>query len=216
MPDDFQNYYEDDVMNYVPPTPIDDPNGKTLVNIKENPIVQQHMSNQNIQVPNNSMVENVRDDEDVFKGKFYTNTSNGVNVQAIRTVKIKNNYFVIFNTGEQIPVNELNRLYIESSGQFDDTIKPNNYYNNNLNTIPEKRVIVESNPVKIILEKLKEKTDILTIDLELKLPPQEIYNVLVENYENAEDDIINYIFGGDTIENVKNAVKLKLNDYYGK
>lgn len=221
--DDFNNNtyntYEDDIINYTPPTAIDDSMvTATLVSIKDNPILkpQATQSNQNLVMNSTSAIESLRDDEDVFKGKFYTNISNGVSTQVVRTVRIKGNYYVILNTGEQIAVNEFNRLYIESIGighEMDDSIVPNSYYNN---TKVEKKEVVEINPVKVILEKLKEKTDKLSIDLELKLPPKGIYDVLIDSYDNAEDDIINYIFSGNTIDNIKNAVKEKLKEYYAK
>ena len=71
--DDFNNNtYEDDIINYTPPTAIDDSMvTATLVSIKDNPILKPQVtqSNQNLVMNSTSTIESLRDDEDVFKVK---------------------------------------------------------------------------------------------------------------------------------------------------
>ena len=168
-------------------------------------------------------IEPVEESADIFRGKSFSYIAGdfiGTKVKAERMVKENNNYFVYFSNSQRHSVKDIQSLLIEVD-PYDDfmNIKPNSLQQNNDRHFNNQQVQqakpVEFDPVIEILKKRKKKPVSLTITLELDLPPKELYNVLIDDYENVDDKIIDYLFTPENIVELKGFVKNSMVKYYG-
>ena len=65
-----------------------------------------------------------------------------------------------------------------------------------------------------LLKKQKENWVNVNITLKLNLPPKSLYNVLISSFDNADDEIINYITEGIDIEDIRSALADSISNYY--
>ena len=95
-------------------------------------------------------------------------------------------------------------------------IRPN-IYNNNLGTdTPRLREkVAPFDPVMEILKKRKKKPTDISLTLSLDIPSKELYEVLIDDYEDAENKLIDYLFTSENITLLKESVKVSLREHYG-
>lgn len=166
-------------------------------------------------------IETVEESADIFRGKYfkYINTEFiGLIVRAERMIKEGTNYFVFFDDGQKYAVQDIDKLMVENHDYMEtdlSKIVPNKI-NAGLNpNIRIEQKHVEFDPVIEILKRRKKKPVELSLSIELDLPSKELYAVLVDDYDNAEDKIIDYLFTPENIVTLKECIKNSLKIYYG-
>jgi hypothetical protein len=81
---------------------------------------------------------------------------------------------------------------------------------------PEPAPVLETNPVHELLRKAKKKKQVLTLQLELQLPSEEMYNIVSENFENGDDEVVEFIMAELSSDVIKRAINSALRDKYIK
>lgn len=76
--------------------------------------------------------------------------------------------------------------------------------------------VVADNPIHTLLKKQKPNPVLIDISLELNIPSAELYNVVCQSFDNADEEIVNYIVSGLDIEMIKNSVKEAIKKYYSE
>ena len=56
----------------------------------------------------------------------------------------------------------------------------------------------------------------ISIDLELNVPPKELLVILEDSFDNAEDEVVNFVLSSINTEDIKKSVKSALSEYYKK
>lgn len=75
----------------------------------------------------------------------------------------------------------------------------------------------KNSPIYDLLGKQKPNMVDVNISIKLNLPPKDLYSVLVSSFEEAEDDIIEYIVSSIDIDDIKKAISSSIVDsYYSK
>jgi hypothetical protein len=74
----------------------------------------------------------------------------------------------------------------------------------------------EIDPVTAILEKTKKKTEKISLTLTLKIPAPELYNVIKENFDNAEDVLLQNVMEQIHDNLLREALKRELQNIYQK
>lgn len=76
--------------------------------------------------------------------------------------------------------------------------------------------VVQQSPVRALLDKQKANPTEVQISLSLNIPTAQLYGVIRESFDGAEEDIINYIVESIDINLVREAVKKTLTEHYGQ
>jgi hypothetical protein len=79
-----------------------------------------------------------------------------------------------------------------------------------------KLVSKEIDPVSAILEKTKKKTEKVSLTLTLKIPAPELYNVIKENFDNAEEVLLQNVMDQIHDNLLREALKRELQNIYQK
>ena len=70
------------------------------------------------------------------------------------------------------------------------------------------------NPIVSLLEKQKPNWVEVGIDLKLNLPTKNLYNVLTSSFEDAEEEIIEFVVRDLDIELIKESLRINIKDIY--
>lgn len=73
---------------------------------------------------------------------------------------------------------------------------------------------VSDNPIVSLLEKQKPNWVEVGINLKLNLPTKSLYNVLTSSFEDAEDEIIEFVVKDLDIELIKESLRINIKDIY--
>lgn len=82
--------------------------------------------------------------------------------------------------------------------------------------IATKQELKEIDPVFAILEKTKKRTEKVSLTLTLKIPAPELYNVIKENFDNAEDVLLQNVMDQIHDNLLREALKKELQNIYQK
>jgi hypothetical protein len=74
----------------------------------------------------------------------------------------------------------------------------------------------KSNPIISLLEKQKPNWVNVDMKLELNLPTKSLYNVLTTSFEDAEDEIIEFVVRDLDIDVVKESLRINIREIYNK
>jgi hypothetical protein len=75
----------------------------------------------------------------------------------------------------------------------------------------------EDTPIHKLLKKQKPNWVDINISIKLNLPTKDLYTVLINSFEGAEDEIAEYVVEGVEIEDIKKALSESIkNAFYGK
>jgi len=77
-------------------------------------------------------------------------------------------------------------------------------------------VEVEESPIYTLLKKQKSNWVNVSISLKLNLPPKSLYNVLISSFDDAENEIIDYVTEGIDIEDIRASLAKSILSYYDK
>ena len=77
-----------------------------------------------------------------------------------------------------------------------------------------KTTIKKTNPIISLLEKQKPNWVNVDMKLELNLPTKSLYNVLTTSFEDAEDEIIEFVVRDLDIEVVKESLRINIREIY--
>jgi len=80
--------------------------------------------------------------------------------------------------------------------------------------IPVAKREANVSPIYALLKKQKPNAQTVDISLTLNLPSVELYKVLLESFENAEKEIVDYIVTDINVDIIKDAVKESIIKYY--
>lgn len=204
-------------------------------------------------------VRRLRPDEDSMAGKTFVHIEGelkGRREVVEYTIEQNGRYSVIFKSGIQMLIDDLNIQMVEADQYFQsvkktdgilfedevslDDIRPSRV-NRGVNNVepqfeaytPEKiegleyinkpnlqyppAQPVQSNkqsPIIELLEKMKTGPAKVNLELELNIPSKEVYNMLVNTFSGAEDDIIEYLFTGKNFRDLKTKFIEAINKYY--
>lgn len=75
---------------------------------------------------------------------------------------------------------------------------------------------VSDNPIHTLLKKQKPNPVNIDITIDLNIPSAELYGVICQSFDNAEEEIVNYIVSGLDIETIKDSVKEAIKKYYSQ
>lgn len=76
------------------------------------------------------------------------------------------------------------------------------------------KVKVPDNPIVSLLEKQKPNWVEVGINLKLNLPTKNLYNVLTSSFEDAEEEIIEFVVRDLDIEIIKESLRINIKDIY--
>lgn len=81
--------------------------------------------------------------------------------------------------------------------------------------LPESNSIkVESNPIVSLLEKQKPNWVEVGIKLKLNLPTKNLYQVLTSSFEDADDEIIEFVVKDLDLEIIKESLRINIREIY--
>lgn len=78
------------------------------------------------------------------------------------------------------------------------------------------KVTLPDNPIVSLLQKQKPNWVEVGINLKLNLPTKSLYNVLSSSFEDAEDEIIEFVVRDLDIELIKDSLRINIKDIYNK
>jgi len=76
------------------------------------------------------------------------------------------------------------------------------------------QVVKEETPIAALLKKQKENWVDVDLNLTINLPKKPLWDVIVSSFDNAEDEIIEYVTKDLDIEVVREALKKSIKDIY--
>ncbi len=76
------------------------------------------------------------------------------------------------------------------------------------------KIKVSDNPIVSLLEKQKPNWVEVGINLKLNFPTKNLYNVLNSSFEDAEDEIIEFVVRDLDIEIIKESLRINIKDIY--
>ena len=78
------------------------------------------------------------------------------------------------------------------------------------------KVTLPDNPIVSLLHKQKPNWVEVGINLKLNLPTKNLYNVLTSSFEDAEEEIIEFVVRDLDIELIKDSLRINIKDIYNK
>ncbi len=69
-------------------------------------------------------------------------------------------------------------------------------------------------PIQSLLKKQKPNMMDIDIKLGINLPPKELYSVLMQSFDDAEKEVLEYIVRDINIETIRDSVRVALKNYY--
>ncbi len=78
------------------------------------------------------------------------------------------------------------------------------------------KVELPDNPIVSLLQKQKPNWVEVGINLKLNLPTKSLYNVLSSSFEDAEEEIIEFVVRDLDIELIKDSLRINIKDIYNK
>ena len=78
------------------------------------------------------------------------------------------------------------------------------------------KVTLPDNPIVSLLQKQKTNWVEVGINLKLNLPTKNLYNVLTSSFEDAEEEIIEFVVRDLDIELIKDSLRINIKDIYNK
>jgi hypothetical protein len=143
--------------------------------------------------------------------------------------------FIVFQGGNRINVDlvdEYMTTFPKAPGSidFNESAKPNPVIHAPFNHAPPKNIVetkVQSisyteditrdydSPIYKLLAKQKKNLMDVNIKLKINLPSKDLYNVLIESFEGAESEVIDFIINGIEIDEIKKSLadSIKKNYY---
>lgn len=130
--------------------------------------------------------------------------------------------FVGFDDGSRVNYNLLDEMLVRLNSEQEamqlggDPIS----LDQPLNTIGKATIrnaataTVKDSPIHGLLKKQKPNKVGVDISLDLNMPPKELYKVLESSFENAQEEIVEYIVADINIENIRAAVKDAIKKFY--
>lgn len=76
------------------------------------------------------------------------------------------------------------------------------------------KIKMQDNPIVSLLQKQKPNWVEVSINLKLNLPTKSLYNVLSSSFEDAEDEIIEFVVRDLDIEVIKESLRINIKDIY--
>lgn len=76
------------------------------------------------------------------------------------------------------------------------------------------KVVVPDNPIVSLLQKQKPNWVEVGINLKLNLPTKNLYNVLSSSFEDAEEEIIEFVVRDLDLELIKESLRINIKDIY--
>ena len=74
--------------------------------------------------------------------------------------------------------------------------------------------VSKNSPIYNLLGKQKPNMVDVSISIKLNLPPKELYDVLISSFEEAEEDIVEYIISSIDIDDIKKAISSSIVESY--
>jgi hypothetical protein len=74
--------------------------------------------------------------------------------------------------------------------------------------------VSQPNPVHDLLRKAKKKKQKISLHIELQLPSEEMYKIVSENFDNGDQEIVDFILKELSDETIKLALVSALKDKY--
>ena len=102
---------------------------------------------------------------------------------------------------------------LQTTQPFNQSHKPNRAV---VETNQVSEVEIEESPIYKLLKKQKNNWVSVNISLKLNLPPKSLYSVLVSSFDEAENEIIDYVTEGIDIEDIRSALGKSILSYYEK
>jgi hypothetical protein len=126
--------------------------------------------------------------------------------------------WINFRGGTRINYNLLNEymMQIEPSAIIhNEPISQNNLPIKNVMLSESKAKVPDlENPIVSLLQKQKPNWVEVGINLKLNLPTKSLYNVLTSSFEDAEEEIIEFVVRDLDIEIIKESLRINIKDIY--
>jgi len=215
----------DNYMNYTPMKDLSNFKTNTIFGIPENSKI------------NTGGIEILDEVDPAFRGKTYEWTVGPFVGQISRVMKMarkNSNYYIILDSGQMLGIDEISSQLRESSGnqntldvrpsEFNTNIDLDPLYNetrtNEVVPTPNSTNSRRNNsnnfdPVLEILKKKKKSYTDVNISLSLDIPRKELYDLLLDGYDDAEDKIVEYLFTAENVTQIKEGIKQTMRELYG-
>lgn len=128
--------------------------------------------------------------------------------------------FVEFTDGSRINYNLLDEMMVklDSVDQALDINTQPVSLNQPVNQIGQAIIrpvaAIKENPIHSLLKKQKPNGVGVDISLELNMPPKDLYKVLESSFDNAQDEIVEFIVADINIDNIRASVKEAIRKFY--
>lgn len=172
-----------------------------------------------VAVDNTQKIQSIKDDLAKYSKFQWIKTENQGNIVEFKDVVESGNLiFVEFNDGTRCNFGLLDEYILKVSGDtelLDFSKETQTDQKKNMSataSIGKKNAIV--NPIHALLNKQKPNVVGIEIAMEINIPPLELYKVICESFDNAEDEIINYIVSGLDVDVIRSSVKEAIKKFY--
>ena len=128
--------------------------------------------------------------------------------------------YIVFTDGSRIAANLLDEYTVRVEKgfyepAFDRNTKQNQISAGPLRGVQETRTIQrDDSPIAALLKKQKENWVNVDLNLTINLPKRSLWDVMLSSFDNAEDEIIEYVTKDLDIEVVREALKKSIKDIY--
>ena len=143
-------------------------------------------------------------------------------------VSVNNMVLVEFTDGSRVNYDLLGDavMKIESDDMLldiaTDSVNQMSQYNVPVHNAPAPTVSIgkpqqhqkQMKPIHALLEKQKSNPVPIEFSIDLNLPPVSLYNVLSQSFENADEDVVEFIVADLDIDKIKEAVKDAILNFY--
>jgi len=126
--------------------------------------------------------------------------------------------WINFKGGDRINYSLMNEymMQIDSSAiaHIEPVVQQNTPVRNVMLSETKPKIEIQDNPIVSLLQKQKPNWVEVGINLKLNLPTKNLYNVLTSSFEDAEDEIIEFVVRDLDIEIIKESLRINIKDIY--
>ena len=138
-------------------------------------------------------------------------------------VEVNGNQYIVFTDGSRLAVNLLQEFTVQVEKGFYEPAFDKNFQQPMISApqsqtlrgrVEMHTVIKEESAIAAILKKQKENWVDVDLNLTINLPKRALWDVIISSFDNAEDEIIDYVTKDLDIEVVREALKKSIKDIY--
>jgi len=170
--------------------------------------------------------------EEIFQDSYFewVKTERQGDVCRFKEILLENDIeYIVFTDNSRVRLDLIGNVVLAHQHQIEIlgdsmTVHPHKSSLLNLETLPTSQYAKVSStvhqtnidPVVAILEKTKKRSEKISITLTLRIPAVDLYNVIKENFDNAEDVLLQNVMDQIHDNLLRDALKKELQNIYQK